>query len=378
MEDLYYDGKTPLPKKGTLIIKENNLYFAADQKEYRFSIQDIIGLEKFASEYRLEIGNLDSYNSTVIIVFYSENTYDNLISILKQGKGGIISGIWMSAGIWQKIGALAIVAFIVILGYNSALSYLYHVVPMSYDKTRATLLSPKIREFLYVCSAPEINHVVDAIGKKLKDSADPFTYDIVVVQDNITNAFALPGGNIIIFTNLLSTTESPEELAGVIAHEMAHVRRRHGTRNEIRYLGNFLFLSLAIGSGFEGVEFIENMDTFYELTSAALFSQKFSREFEIEADREALENLKKSNITAEGMLHWFERLKVTQAKKEKEESSMNIPDFLSSHPPTDERINVIRREITKAGYSKGTLGISRSKWIRIRNQCGPKVTAPVK
>ncbi|EQA34770.1 peptidase, M48 family [Leptospira inadai serovar Lyme str. 10] len=378
MEDLFYDGETPLPKKGILNVKQNDLCFVTDRKEYRFSGQDIVGVEKFASEYRLEIRNLNSPNATVIIVFYSEITYDNLIDIVKQGKGDIVSGIWMSTGIWQKIGALTIAAFIVIFGYNSALSYLYHVVPLSYDKTRATLLSPKIREFLYVCSAPEINRMVDTIGKRLKDPADPFTYDIVVVQDNITNAFALPGGNIIIFTNLLSTMESPEELAGVIAHEMAHVRRRHGTRNEIRYLGNFLFLSLAIGSGFEGVEFIENMDTFYELTSAALFSQKFSREFEMEADLEALENLKKSNITVEGLLHWFERLKITLARKEKEESSMNIPDFLSSHPPTDERIDAIRREIAKRGNSSGKLGISRSRWIRIRNQCGPRVTASIK
>lgn len=241
MQDLYYDGKTPLPEKGILKVEKDGLCFAADQKEYVFSIRDILSVEKFSSEYRLEIGNLSSSNSTVIIVFYSENTYANLIAIVKQGKVGAISGIWMSAGIWQKIGVLAILAFIVIFGYNSALSYLYHFVPLSYDKTRSALLSPKIREFLYVCSAPEINRVVDSIGKRLKDPTDPFTYDIVVVQDNIANAFALPGGNIIIFTALLSTMESPEELAGVIAHEMAHVRRRHGTRNEIRYLGNFYF-----------------------------------------------------------------------------------------------------------------------------------------
>ena len=146
------------------------------------------------------------------------------------------------------------------------------------------------------------------------------------------NAFALPDGNIVVFTGIIDAVENANELSGLIGHEAAHVNKRHSMKMLCRNLSGYLFIS-AVFNDVNGITAIIG-DNIHSLQSMS-----YSRTFEKEADIEALEILQQNNIDPKGMLLLFDRLE--------SHSVIEIPEFLSSHPITKERSNYIKELITK-------------------------------
>jgi len=147
---------------------------------------------------------------------------------------------------------------------------------------------------------------------------------ITVIKSNITNAFALPGGGIVVYDAILNNMNSPEQLAALLAHEYSHVELKHATRNLFRTLSGYLFLSVIFGdmSGVGGV-LIENAHQLRNLG--------YSRELETEADNHGLEVLQQNNINYMGMVDLFELLK-------KESNGVHVNELISTHPDLDIRI----------------------------------------
>ncbi|EMK00539.1 MULTISPECIES: M48 family metallopeptidase [unclassified Leptospira] len=374
MKDKLYDGKTAVPFQGNLVSEEDKIIFLSDQKTVSFQYSDILNLDPVGREFRLEIRNPENPTHSFIIVFYSKESYTSILLGRKSLRKLPFLDLWQNANFGVKIGALILTAILAFSVYNTGLSYAYFFVPTSYDKKQSQVMSGWVRDYFSECSSPSLKSTLKKIGKKLKDEDDPFDYDIIVIDDDVFNAFAMPGGTIVVFTELLKKTETPEELAGVLAHEMAHIHKRHGVRRQIRSAGNVVLLSLGIGSGFEGVDMLENMDSLYEVLSVTIYDQKFSREYESEADEIALEKLKKSNLTGEGFLNFFKRIQEeyeVPVEGEEEKDTVNVPDFLSSHPATQERIEYVKNIISHPDYPKGKLGISNKEWNRIRGLCSP-------
>lgn len=147
---------------------------------------------------------------------------------------------------------------------------------------------------------------------------------ITVVKSNITNAFALPGGGIVVYDAIINNMSSPEQLAALLAHEYSHVELKHATRNLFRTLSGYLFLSVIFGdmSGVGGV-LIENAHQLRNLS--------YSRELETEADNQGLKVLKHNNLNYMGMIDLFELLK-------KESNGVEVNELISTHPDLDNRI----------------------------------------
>lgn len=378
MKDKLYDGKTAIPLEGSLNPEKDRLVFLSEQRSFSFEYSDILNLDPVGREFRLEIRNPENPKYSFVVVFYSKESYSSILAGRKSQKKFPLLDVWQNANFALKIGALVLTAVLAFSVYNTGLSYAYIFVPTSYDKKQSEVMSGWVRDYFSECSSPGLKSAIKKIGKKLKDAEDPFDYDIIVIDDEVFNAFAMPGGTIVVFTELLKKTETPEELAGVLAHEMAHIHKRHGVRRQIRSAGNVLLLSLGIGSGFEGVDMLENMDSLYEVLSVTIYDQKFSREYESEADEIALEKLKKSNLTGEGFLNFFKRIKEeyevpqdAEGEDAASDDAVNIPDFLSSHPATEDRIEYVKNIISHPEYPKGKLGISKKEWNRIRELCSP-------
>lgn len=148
-----------------------------------------------------------------------------------------------------------------------------------------------------------------------------------VVDSDIVNAYALPNGNIVVFTGIINKMKSYEELAGLIGHEVAHVNNRHSMKSLCRDLSGYLFVSAVLGD-VNGVMAVigENANNLQSLS--------FSRDFEHQADLEGYKILINNKINPKGMSDLFSRLQ--------ENESFSLPEFLSSHPVTKERINFIR------------------------------------
>lgn len=145
---------------------------------------------------------------------------------------------------------------------------------------------------------------------------------IHVYEDEDPNAFALPGGRIIIARGLLQAAERPEEVAGVLAHELAHLNERHFVRSIVAGSGPFAVARLLFGN--EG-GFLAALGE----GSGLMLSQTFSREFEREADDLAWDYLVESNVDPRGLSEFLARIR---------EPAHFHPGVFASHPPTEERI----------------------------------------
>jgi predicted Zn-dependent protease len=152
----------------------------------------------------------------------------------------------------------------------------------------------------------------------------------------MTNAFALPGGGIVVYDAILNNMNSSEQLAALLAHEYAHVELKHATRNLFRTLSGYLFLSVIFGdmSGVGGV-LIENAHQLRNLG--------YSRELETEADNQGLKVLKQNNINYMGMVDLFELLK-------KESNAVQVNELISTHPDLDNRIKNVQDYASQHPY----------------------------
>lgn len=166
---------------------------------------------------------------------------------------------------------------------------------------------------------------VQTIGKRLTEGSE-YRYRFHVADDDAINAFAIPGGIIVVHTGLIAATRRPEELAGVLAHEVQHVEQRHSLQALIKDLGLrglWLLVSGDIGSGVVG-------QAAFKLTSL-----QFSRDAESEADAKGFDELLKARIDPSGMGDFF----TTMAK---EETGIAPPPLLSTHPASDAREAAMR------------------------------------
>ena len=136
---------------------------------------------------------------------------------------------------------------------------------------------------------------------------DRYPLKFHIVEDASLNAFAMPGGNVVLHTGLLLAADSPEEVAGVLAHEIAHVTRRHGIRNIVSSAGLYLVMQMLVGDVSGAVAILTD-------NSALLLDRKFSRDFEREADEAGWDYLIRSDIEPSGMIRFFERVRQEDQK----------------------------------------------------------------
>ena len=158
---------------------------------------------------------------------------------------------------------------------------------------------------------------------------NPYRFEISVVKNDVVNAFALPGGYVVVFTGLLEQAQSGEEVAGVLSHEFNHVLKRHGLERIVKQLGVVAMLGIILGDqqGLAGV---------MKQVGAELLSLKFGRAQETEADVTGLQLLHRSQIDPAGMITFFQRL------SDKEEGRV---EWLSTHPMSAGRAARLKKEL---------------------------------
>jgi len=216
-----------------------------------------------------------------------------------------------------------------------------------------------IRAQTTLVTDPEISGYIKQLGQRLVASSDapsyPFTF--FVVNNSTVNAFAGPGGYIGIHTGLILTARNESELAGVMAHEIAHVTQRHLLRayesaNQMSLptaagMIAAILLGVATGNteaGIAGVTAVQAGNIQRQLN--------FTRANEKEADRIGIQTLARSGIDPYGMPSFFERLHQSTRLY-----GSNVPEFLSTHPVTTDRIaeSMSRAEQYGRGKERDTL-----------------------
>lgn len=158
---------------------------------------------------------------------------------------------------------------------------------------------------------------------------------ITVVKEEVTNAFAMPGGRIVVYDKLLQGISSYHELAALLAHEFVHVQNRHTLRSLFRQFSSRLFLSLLLGNiDVAGAVLLQNADQLKDLS--------YSRSLETEADEEGAALLAQRGIDCDGFVRLFQLLQKESG------GGQTVPEFINSHPNLDKRI----KHIMKQAYCK--------------------------
>lgn len=223
----------------------------------------------------------------------------------------------------------------------------------------AALAQQVLRESI-VINDPEINEYVNRLAQNLVRNSDakvPFT--VHVLQDDSLNAFALPGGYFFVNSGLIVGLSEEDELAGVMAHEIAHVAARHATRNmtkeELLSIAT-IPAEIAAGPGLGGLGAQEAADLIVPMKFMS-----FSRGAEAEADWLGIQYLWKSGYDPEGLVRAFQVLE----ELDKEKPSLFDRAF-ASHPQTPDRVAASQREIATILPPRPEYIVNTSEFNRVR------------
>ncbi|ULA66613.1 MAG: Putative Peptidase, family M48 [Nitrospira sp.] len=195
-----------------------------------------------------------------------------------------------------------------------------------------------------------VQEMTQRLTDKIRDN--PYKFQISVVQSPVVNAFALPGGYVVVFTGLMTKAESGEEVAGVLSHELNHVLQRHGMERMVKMLGLAAVVGILLGDqqGLTGLAKQVGME---------LVTLKFGRAQETEADVTGIRLLSDARIAPDGMIRFFERL------SEKDKARVEV---FSTHPMSAGRAERLKAEL--AALPKRTPEPFTFQWKTIQDSLG--------
>ena len=219
------------------------------------------------------------------------------------------------------------------------------------ERTVAHLVPPDRR-----CTDATVARAIQVIVTTLTASRpSPYTFRVVVVQSRVVNAFAAPGGFLVVNRGLLENTRTPEELAGVLAHEIQHVVHRHATKSIIEHAGLAVLVAAITGdptgAAAIGVE-----------AARTLAAARYTRAAEEEADREGLRLLLAAHVDPRGMISFFERLGESAGREP------GVLAFLSTHPRTEDRVSALRA-MADAAPPAGAPLLEADEWEALKQVC---------
>jgi predicted Zn-dependent protease len=195
-----------------------------------------------------------------------------------------------------------------------------------------------------------VEEITSRLVEQIPDN--PYTFRVTVVKSDVVNAFALPGGYIVVFTGLMKKADSGEEVAGVMGHELTHVLKRHGLERIVKQLGLMAVVAILVGDQQGLVGLVKQI-------GVELLTLKFGRGQETEADLTGLQLLHRAKIDPSGMIRFFERL------SEKEEGRT---EWLSTHPMSRGRAERLKAEL--AALPKSAPEPFSFDWARVRESLG--------
>jgi predicted Zn-dependent protease len=209
---------------------------------------------------------------------------------------------------------------------------------------------------------PIVTEYVNRVGQNLVRNSDakvPFT--IKVIDSDEVNAFALPGGFFYVNSGLILRAQEESELAGVMAHEIAHVAARHGTKQATK--GDLIQIAsipamIMLPYGWAGYGIYQGMNFLIPMTFL-----KFSRDAEREADFLGLQYMYKAGYDPNSYVTFFERIQADEKRR-----PGTIGKAFSTHPPTQDRIENTQKEIARILPSRPEYIVTSSEFDSVKSR----------
>ncbi|MEP1200121.1 M48 family metallopeptidase [Tateyamaria sp.] len=256
--------------------------------------------------------------------------------------------------------ALGLMIFVILPAMANTLATL---IPIEREVAYGKTVVNQMERFLggkevggLACNNPDGRAALDKMTARLTEAGDlRYDLNIGVFNHKMVNAFAAPGGQIVIMRGLLDRAETPDEIAAVLAHEIGHVEARDTTRNALRAAGSAGLLALVLGDFAGGSAVVVAAE--YTLNAS------YTREAEAAADVFALNMMEAAGADAEALATFFDSLDGL------ERTLPDLPEYLSSHPETTDRAEAARTFAKTQGRTTPIL--DDKEWAALQNICKP-------
>lgn len=330
----YLDGKTASRQRATIQLMPTGLQVTTESGQtLRWSYGEIRQTQGFHSgeQVRLEKGGENPEAVVIPDAGFLTDLHRLAPQTTARFHGPSHRKLRVPLIVLAAVAAIGISAALYLWGIPAAAALIAPHVPVAWEERLGQSVVENLAPPEKRCTDQNGTEMINGIMTRLTTplTTPHYTFRVVVVNSPVVNAFAAPGGYIVVFRGLLAQTKTPEELAGVLAHEMQHILKQHTTRALLQHASIGLLLTALAG------------DTSGAMTKGLESARtigllRYSRENEEEADREGMQLLLKAGINPEGMIAFFERLN---------QKGMEVPTFLkylSTHPTTEDRIERLK------------------------------------
>jgi predicted Zn-dependent protease len=253
------------------------------------------------------------------------------------------------------LGVLAAGALLYFWGIPAAAKVVAARVPVSWEEALGHNVVEQFAPAEMRCSDPDMTRLVAEMTSRLAAAApSPYRFHVTLLRVPALNAFAAPGGYVVVFQGLIEATRRPEELAGVLAHEFEHIVQKHTTRMLLQKTTTGLMISALTGD-------LSGAVAFGASAAHTLGTLRYNRAMETEADVEGIKMLSAAGYDPTAMIDFFETLKKKTA---------DLPQpaaYFSSHPSTDERIATLK-SLAARGKPKSS-PFAKVNWAELKQRC---------
>jgi Zn-dependent protease with chaperone function len=339
----YFDGRTPTHQSVTV---------SSDTRGVRIKFEDGSGRFWHKADFRLQ----QDLQQGPVRLEYGEFPPETLV--VDDPEFGLNFGKSLSNGNHLFTPILALLTIIIFptliyWGIPSASGLLARFVPLSIEQQLGKYVIEEVFPSRIVCKTNAGKQALEKLVSRLVPLDSEYVFQVEVVDSDLVNAIAFPGGNILIFRGLLEKSPSADAVAGVLAHEMQHVFQRHGTENllnQVALSGLFKLLTVEANAIAETL--------FAGVRTLSLL--KYTRELETEGDALALQLLLQAKVDSAEMLAMFQVLK---------NHSSSLSESFSTHPDMSARLKRLETLIAQNPAYLSEPILSPQSWKALQNIC---------
>lgn len=357
----YFDGQTPQRQKVKIRLYTSSLVIVKDDgSQIKWDYGSIRQTQGFYAGETIRLERGEDITEALVI------EEPDFLSALRSVAPGIsqkidspsLRKLRPSLMFVSGIGVIVFVA-IVYLGFIPAFtSWAAYRVPAKWEKGLGEKIVSDLVPDSKKCEDKKVrntvNRIRDALVKNLPQS--PYEFKVMVVQDPLVNAFALPGGIILVYAGLMEQTKTPEELAGVLAHEVQHIERRHTTKRILQHSSMRFLLAAATGKA-------ESLAQLGFDAAYLLGAMRYSRAQEQEADILGLKLLSKSGFPPRAYISFLKSM-------QKEDDSLpSYFKYLLTHPRISERVRKLEEIVSLYPAETQTKVNSGAEWKKLKKAC---------
>jgi len=356
MDIRFLDGKSARPLPATVEVDGATVRIGAGGLTYAWSVK---GLNIVVEGDQARLSHRSNRDARLILpeVDWIRLGGDHVEAVARRRRRietGLVVGL---------VGFAAATVGLVFFGVPALSGPLARATPPSFEIGMGRNFDAQLGAAFHRCDGREGQQALHDLGKRIAAGADtPFDIRVRAVHAPMLNAFALPGGPILVTDDLIRDAKSPDELSAVVAHEVSHVEKRHVMQAVWRSLGIGLLLDAVVGGGSgAGQQAV--------LLAGQATDLRYGRDAESEADARGQQLLHKQGLSSKGMASFFARL----GKDDQEGDLATVSEFAATHP------NAARRaRAAKAAERSGAVALTPAEWTAVKATCGADEAHPIR